>query len=226
MGETRDVIGMGARRTEWKRAFVVASVGLFGCGGGTDGGRGEPPMSCLQVQPCGGDVVGTWRFVGGCAAEASVFTALAQTSCPGTEVSQVAFGASGSVTFNADLTYVGQGWNTTYSDTVTRPLSCSSGAASCDALDLSVTATGGSFLTEDCSGATTCACHSSSRNAMTESGTYTVTGTKLDLTAPSTTRSRSFCVEGSRLHIIEFSATATDVNGLPLLLADSVAERL
>jgi hypothetical protein len=210
-------------QTAWRRAFVVASVGLFGCGG-SDGGGG-PPMNCLQVQPCGGDVVGTWRFVGGCVAEASVFTAIAQTSCPGTEVSQVAFGASGTVTFNADLTYVGQGWNTTYSDMVTRPLSCTSGAASCDQLNVSVTATGGSFLEERCSGATTCACHSSSRNAMTESGTYTVTGTELDLTAPSTTRRRAFCIEGSRLHIIELSDTATDANGLPVVLADSVAER-
>ncbi len=214
---------MGAMQAAWRRAFVVASVVLFGCG--DSNGGGEPPMNCLQVQPCGGDVVGTWHFVGGCVVEASVFTAIAQTTCPGTEVSQVAFGASGSVTFNADLTYVGQGWNTTYSEVVTRPLRCTSGAASCDALDLSVTAPGGSFLMDNCSGATTCVCNSSSRNAMTESGTYTVTGTQLDLTAPITTRRRSFCVEGSRLHIIELSDTAKDVNGLPIVLADSVAER-
>lgn len=196
---------------------MLGSIALFGCNGG-DGGGGGPPANCLQVQPCGGDVVGRWLFFGGCVADASVFTAAAQTTCPGAEVSNVAYGASGSITFNADLTYVAQGWSTTYSDMSTTPLSCTS-ATSCAQLSGSVSGPDDSFLRDTCSGTTVCSCSSSSRSGMTESGTYVVTGTQLDLTAPSTTRNRSFCVVGSQLHIV----AASDANGV--ILADAVALR-
>lgn len=216
-GEARDASGMRAKQMGWKRVFVGASVALFGCGG-SDGGGGGPPANCLQVASCGGDVVGRWLFFGGCVADASVFSAEAQTTCPGTEVSSVAYAASGTVAFKADLTYVAQGWQTSYSDAVTSDLSCTSNA-SCAEGSVSVSLSDGSFLTDTCSGDTVCTCSSSSRNVMTESGTYVVTGTQLELTSPTTTRNRSFCVEGSRLHVVSVS----DATGA--ILADAVAQR-
>ena len=47
-------------RRHWACAIVVAALPTVGCGGGGQ----ATPTSCLQVQPCGGDVVGTWSFVG------------------------------------------------------------------------------------------------------------------------------------------------------------------
>ena len=116
-------------------------------------------------------------------ADASVFTAEAQGTCPGTEVSSVAYGAAGSITFNADLTYVAQGWeHDRIAGTSSRPLSCTS-ATSCAELSVSVRPDD-SFLRDTCSGTTVCACSSSSASGMTESGTYVVTGTQLDIDGP------------------------------------------
>ena len=59
-------------------------MALAGCGGG---GNSAPP-NCLQVQPCGGNVVGTWTLLGACYASAfrtQLSTSLA-ASCPGAGV--------------------------------------------------------------------------------------------------------------------------------------------
>lgn len=206
---------MRAKQMGWKRALVLGSIALLGCDGGS-GGRPSP--NCLEVRPCGGDLVGKWLFFGGCVADASVFTAEAQATCPGTEVSSVAYGAAGSITFNADLTYVAQGWETSYSEAATSDLSCTSNA-SCAERSGTARDSNGSFVTDSCSGDTVCACTLSSRNVMTESGTYVASGARLELTAPSTTRNRMFCVEGSLLHLVVPSLTTGAI------LADAVAVR-
>ena len=47
-------------------AVLAALTGAAAGGCGPSNGSDSAPPSCLQVQPCGGDVVGTWRFLGAC----------------------------------------------------------------------------------------------------------------------------------------------------------------
>jgi hypothetical protein len=214
-GEPRDAIGMRAKQMGWKRALVLGSIALLGCDGG---GGGGPPPNCLEVQPCGGDLVGRWLFSRGCVADASVFTAEEQRSCPGAQASNVAYAVSGSVTFNADLTYVEEGWESSFSLTVTSDLSCSN-AASCAERGVSSSDPDGSFSTTTCSGSTVCACNSSLHSVMPASGTYVVTGTELELTGPNRTRNLSYCVVGSQLRIVGVN----DLTGA--IMRDDIAQR-
>src|SRR6185436_2193472 len=141
---------MRAKRLGWRRALVLGSIALFGCDGGS-GGAG-PPRDCLDVRPCGGDLVGKWVFFRGCAADASLFTAQEQAACPGTLVSNIGYAVAGSVTFNADLTYVADGWDVSFSSIVTSDLSCT-GDASCAERSYSRSnPDGGFFSMATCSG--------------------------------------------------------------------------
>ena len=118
------------------RALALGSLGLTffasGCGGG---GATNGPASCLQVQPCGGDVVGTWKILGGCINSAAL-TANVMTACPGASV-------SGSVEISGTATFTDSAYTfeaaETISDTQTLPLSCT-GLASCTDLQARITA--------------------------------------------------------------------------------------
>ena len=92
--------------------------------GGNDGGS-APPASCGQVRPCGGDVVGTWAFLGACSNAAALSAELAAI-CPGASVSDYAHTKSGFLTFNADLTYISNVVKETLSSVRTRPFNCES----------------------------------------------------------------------------------------------------
>jgi hypothetical protein len=202
-------------------ALAVTGMFLFGCGGG----GGDAPPSCLTVRPCGGDLIGTWRFLGACAADETTFTALAGARCAGATVSRFGVGVSGSITFNADLTYNAQGWNTSFDETSTFPESCGNGT-SCAGQNLSVTSTDGSFSNLTCTGSGVCACRASGLSAVTETGTYTTTGFQFQLVGPTTSRTRSYCVEETFLHIVEAGPTSTDPAATTVVLTDSVAIRL
>ena len=60
------------------------------------------PPSCLQVQPCGGDVVGTWTYLGGCIS-ATALTAETAATCPDRRITGSNIAITGSATYRADL---------------------------------------------------------------------------------------------------------------------------
>jgi hypothetical protein len=63
-------------------------------------------------------------------------------------------------------------------------------------------------------------------NAVTETGTYTTTGSQFELVGPATSRTRSYCVEnGSLLHIVEVGVTSTDPAAMTIIITDGVAAR-
>jgi hypothetical protein len=221
-GETA---GMRDTIAAWKRAFVLAGLALLGCGGGS----APPPASCLQVSyACGGDITGTWRFLGACTADLARWTTSEQLRCAGASVSSVGFSASGSITFNADLTYTARGWQTNYDETRTTDLSCASGTTCADD-NLSVNDTSsGSASKVTCTGTTACTCRTSYLTAISESGTYTAGGGDFGLTLVGATTSRllSYCVQDGLLHVIQTAPTAADPSAPLMVMTDAVAERM
>jgi len=187
--------------TTWIGSLVVA---LAGCGGG---GNSAPP-NCLQVQPCGGNVVGTWTLLGACYASAfrtQLSTSLA-ASCPGASIDTLDIDMSGTVTFNADLTYAAN-VHETLTITERIPLSCLN-ASSCAAVPSNT-----SESTISCTGTTTCTCHASGMPAGDETGTYTTSGTSLTITAPDSTTTDAYCVQNNQLHVIGLDDATGEILG-------------
>jgi hypothetical protein len=186
-----------------------------GCGGGGGNGTGGPP-GCLQVQPCGGDVVGTWRVVGGCV-NAAALTAVAQ--CPAWMIS-AGLDVSGTLTFNGDLSYA---FNIAETITTSQsiPLSCTSFSSCADVQADLAAASPTSAAT--CTGSTTCACHSTLSIPSTAiNGTYTTSGTMLQLTsATSSVTTDVFCVQGSTLHLMGIDHST----GQTVVIVDDVAQK-
>jgi hypothetical protein len=91
--------------------LAATSLLTSACGGSS--GSHPPPPSCLQAQPCGGDVVGTWSFQGGCS-NLPAANADLQASCPGGSLAALGITFSGFLTFNSDLSYTGSSWHETF----------------------------------------------------------------------------------------------------------------
>jgi len=113
---------------------------------------------------------------------------------------------SGTVTYNADLTY-SSNVHETFTGTETIPLSCL-GFASCAAV---VSDSPDSTLT--CTGTTTCTCQIGGSPAGNESGTYSLSGTNLTMVGPDDTTTNTYCVQNGQLHLMETSETSGAVIG-------------
>ena len=185
-------------------SLVVALAGA-GCGGGGD----SAPPNCLQVQPCGGNVVGTWSLLGVCFSERYRMKASDSLAavCPGASIDTFDIDVSGTITFNADLTYVSN-VHETVSATERIPLSCLGGFASCAEVTSSSPE---STLT--CTGTTMCTCHASGMPTGDETGTYATSGTSLSMTDPNSTSTDAYCVEQNRLHVIGIDDTTGEILG-------------
>jgi hypothetical protein len=199
------------------RALALGSLAftLFASGCGSGGGGAGGPASCLQVQPCGGDVVGTWKILGGCINSAALSAAV-MAACPGATVGgNIAI--SGTVTYNADLTYTFD-VTETIAETQNLPLSCT-GLASCSELEARMSADNPDAIVT-CSGTDTCGCQTTlSIPRTTASGTYTTSGTTVVLSSGTSTTTDSYCVQGNMLHLMSVSSTTGQV------LIDDVAQK-
>ena len=190
------------------RAMTVAFAALVaGCGPSSGSGTNGPP-GCLQAQPCGGNVVGTWNFLGACTSPVffSETNSDLQAACPGASVTAFDLGFSGTVTYNADLTYSANA-NETIDVTEMIPLSCL-GFATCAAV---VSDSPDSTLS--CTGTTVCTCHVTGSSPGIETGTYTLSGTNLTMVGPDHTSTDAYCVENGSLHLMGISDTSGAVVG-------------
>lgn len=201
---------------------VLGALALFttGCGGSS------APAHCGTTQPCGGDVVGAWNFLGTCSNVAAASADLAAT-CPGESVTGNSVTLTGDLTFNTDLTYTATNWHETFSGTQIVPLSCATSVSSCAELSgtESDSTNGASVnITTTCTGSTVCSCRiSGTLTVLSDVGTYAIAGTTLMLTGSSTSGNFSYCVEESRLHLMQLSTTMTTPTGEAVIKADVVA---
>lgn len=175
------------------------------------------PASCLQAPPCGGDLVGTWRLLGGCVNGADL-TASASANCPARSVAGTV-DISGTATFGADLSYSFEAAQTiTFFESI--PLSCTT-FASCSELQADRAMSSATLVTT-CTGTTTCDCISTTSVPNTAvTGTYTTSGTNVVLTASTSTdpKTDAYCVQGNTLHLMSLNPTTGKI------FIDDVAQR-
>ncbi len=118
--ETRSATTIGtAVGLIWAAALVA------GCGGDTGG----VAASCGKVLPCGGSLTGTWTVSSSCESATDL---TGGNACPAATIDESQLVASGTLTFNADMTFVS---NTSQSGTrrFSVPLDClGSISSSCD----------------------------------------------------------------------------------------------
>jgi hypothetical protein len=197
---------------------LAIPLSIVGCG------SGAAAPHCAQVEPCGGDVVGSWSFAGACVNNAAASVTLAAI-CPGASISVSSLAVSGSITFNSDLSYSGPSVSVSETATESVPLSCT-GQASCAALG-----TSSNGMTATCSGTTVCTCRVSSSasgtaaGALGSSGTYSISDTTLALQSSSSTSTMgSYCVQGTELHLVSVDATMNmGPMGMATITSDVVA---
>jgi len=176
------------------------------CGGGSG--------SCGKVQPCGGNVVGTYNISGACFDNAALTMDIGM-DCPGATVNISGLKVSGNASFNADLTYsVNETISASLSETI--PPSCltTNGVTlTCAQLDQSIQAVlvqnPGTYQSAHCSGSSTCTCtFTLAPQTMSETGTYTTSGTTITTTdSTGASDSSSYCVQGNELHMVQVDMT-------------------
>ncbi len=203
-----------------KDKFVLLCSGgvlLLGCGPDA-----TPAATCGKVQPCGGNVVGSWQVVNDCetdagrAAFASIFATMAAGSfCPAQTLRGFEPSGSGSFVFNADQTYSASivfGANID----VNVPGSCTAGLG-CGEFGANIQAqiAAGTYQPNvtafSCSGASDCVCREVLEIPQSETGTYATAGSSLTFTAVNGEVSNfSYCIEGTTAHFLSLSGTTID----------------
>jgi hypothetical protein len=192
------------KTTTFARSMVYAAVMIVlvlpACGGSSGGSAG----SCLQVEPCGGNLVGSWSLSNACINSAAISMQFAGV-CPTAAVTAAHVTASGSLMFNADMTYSTM-LNEGGTFSVSVPASCINGG-SCTLLGAALQDP--SFQSVTCTGSTTCVCNVVLAPMITnETGTYTTSGTAAMLTTSTgTTDGGDYCVQGNELHLVTVDRT-------------------
>jgi hypothetical protein len=188
----------------WVVGLLGVSVVAFvsSCGGGSG--------TCGSTPACGGNIVGTWRIVSSCGSSP---TTVNGKQCAGAQPMQVTFSVSGTITFNADLTYSS---NATASgmESISIPASClAQSGATCAELDqlLSMNpAAAGSHCSASGNG---CAC-SVLIPASTDSqtGTYatTLAGVITEMPSGGAPSVADYCVSGSMLTFSPHAGSSMD----------------
>jgi hypothetical protein len=176
------------------------------------------------VEPCGGDVRGTWKLTTACLnlpdAGQALTTTINGQPCPGVTAANVDYSVEGALTFNSNATFEETLSLVAATATVSVPLSCFPGVT-CAELGAQLAqdaGTGGSSVS--CTGTSTCVCtvnaiaigDGGTASAFSGTGTYSTSGNTLTLTTSTDAggiaqSSDSYCVAGRELHLIGLSTT-------------------
>ena len=211
---------------------IIGSAALMfaiaGCGSGSGG-------TCGRVEPCGGDVVGSWTISDGCInpvlgmqiAVDEGFTAL----CPTSTLTNMTSDASGGFSFNADLTYsssitatIGFNWNVQTS--CLGGMTCAEFNAAIQAAQQQNPDPGIQSIT--CAGSGTCVCRFiGTPQSENETGTYTTSGTAITTTASDgTVETGDYCIQDNTFHVVTVDRTMnTGPMGQATILSDITATR-
>lgn len=195
---------------------LAVFAGALGCGGSSDGG------SCGTVQPCGGSVVGTWKVASTCVLDDSLFATDATDICATATIHVNNVSATGGVTYGADETYQDSG-SITVGFQLTIPTSCLQAGATCSDVDASF-ASDSTVTSHSCatSGAA-CVCSIVMTDPMTDSGTYSTSGTNLTTTpAGGSASTDSYCIAGGMLHDLTVDMSMATAMGKVKIQGDVV----
>ncbi len=184
---------------------------LLGIGGGVIANcGGSSGATCGGTAPCGGDVVGTWSITSDCVSAAganAAFQASSNYFCPAATVSIVGINHTGTIVFNADMTYSIDSFLQSLTSRITLPSSCLNGMQCSDLTQAFASDT--TVQSATCSGGSSCVCTIVSvPQTVVDSGTYTTAGTTLEV--QSTTSGADavpYCVQGDKFHLITLNTT-------------------
>lgn len=214
-----------------KRAFrsmvavlFLSSWGLMSCGGSSDGAGG----SCGMVQPCGGDIVGTWKFAASCIVDQSVLGLDATQICDTATINAENSVISGIATFKTDMTY-SVSLTSTPKFKLTVPNDCLQGAACADLQTAITTDPSSDVQSASCATqGSACVCNVVSKSMSdTETGTYTTSGSTLT-SGPTAAQQDDtpYCVQGNQLHVISVDmSTSMGAMGKVKITADIVGTK-
>lgn len=192
----------------------VIMAAIVGCGG-DDGGN------CGKIAPCGGDLVGTWRFADVCHGASFGFS-----GCAAATLDLSARTTTGVMTFHPDMTYdvdatVGG------TDKVTFPSECwgGPGLADCGLLEAELSLDAGLETSVRCSGSGGgCVCWLTSRPAKSyEAGEYALESNVVTYRFGSMTATHEYCVQGNELHLT--STEIIDRGASEMVVSSSFALR-
>jgi hypothetical protein len=165
----------------------VSATGAGGTGGGP---------ACRTVSPCGGDPVGNWLATESCLTASEDLG----SQCAGASA-DITFTFSGTLLFNADLTYSA---TSTGSGTTTYhyPSTCLLGGKTCAQWGQALMQVGMySSVTCSSDSASVCNCQALTASTSTsETGTYATSGGTFTTTHDGTTSSGGYCVQGNLLY--------------------------
>jgi len=197
--------------------FLAAT--LLGCGGGGSSPAPAAPQGCGMVTPCGGDLTGTWKVLGGCTD--ALFWPGILTCPPDTPEELVGLGYAGTVKFNSDMTYTSNIASIGGDPSFSVPTAC---------LPLNVTC---AQVLPRCTGPMggPCTCPAVGAGAATVkgSGTYSLQAGNQIVFSPdpnSTISGTVYCVQGEFLHL-ETVATIIQSDGTLIspVTSDVVAQK-
>lgn len=197
---------------------LILAISSLGCGesGSDDGGKNiVPPQGCGTINPCGGDLTGTWKVLGGCSD--ALFSNGLLACPPNTPEELVGLGYAGTVTFNSNMTYTAN-FVWTGGESYAIPSSCMPGGVTC------------AEVNPLCSGGSSCTCSAGAAGAsiIEGSGSYSIDGNQLivSMEPNSSIAGIDYCVQGAFLHL-ETSLLIIQSDGTRIFLvtSDIVAQR-
>jgi hypothetical protein len=224
-----------------KLAMVLTIVFAAGCGAraadrftNSDGGGDGALASCGQVEPCAGSLLGTWDLAGGCANQTALMTSADSTGCPTAGITVTGFSVSGSISFNADMTYSAADATGSFGYLEDVPYACLNGH-SCDQVSAAIAAQlqaspqpGLTLTSCAVAGNDDCLCtFEVAVFSPGQAGTYTVSGSSLTTTsATGAVATIGTCVQGAQLHLVSLDSTmSTGPMGAATISADVVANQ-
>jgi len=176
------------------------------------GGGGAGSDSCGQVEPCGGNIVGTWKLSDACANSAALNSDLSSTTCPSATATLAGVTPTGSITFNSNMTYTITSAAINVSLDIGIPASCLNGET-CAEVSAALQA---DVAGSSCAGTSSCTCNATETSYLSpsstnsDSGTYMISGETVILTssdANADTSTMDYCVQGSDLHFVTIDTT-------------------
>jgi hypothetical protein len=187
-------------------AGSTGAAGTTGAGGSTGAaGSTGAGASCGGLEPCGGSIAGTWNVTSSCVNSAALAASIQQgLSCPQATASVTSLSNSGTLQFNADMTYTITAFAQSLTLHASIPTSCLAGMTCAQYQTSLQQSTPGAT----CTGSTTCVCDLPNSTSDTESGTYTISGTSVVTTSSvQGTSTVPYCVQGSTIHFIQLDTT-------------------
>jgi hypothetical protein len=219
--------GVGGAGTGGTGATGTGGTGTGGTGTGGTGTGGSGATACGTVEPCGGNLVGTWALTSECLDAGELNTSIQQgLYCPQALVTASGVNISGTATFTSGLTYT-LAENLSYMLTISMPSTCTNGLTCADygIYQAAYLPPGTTF---SCTGTTTCTCTESTTKSGSDTGTYVLSGSNATLTSTTTgtTSTNGYCVQGSTIHLITVDTTMhTGPNNQATIATDIVAQK-